>query len=209
MKLNRKNAYRIWEKQFCNADFAYDIAGRLIKRLDYGKRTSPYGWNLDHIKPKSKGGKSNIANLTCMHIKTNTEKRDNFPEFSANEKDFEIQEFNGAFIIVQVKNEHAKRCNAMRLWALIHGKNTQSAKDFCGRTILKKDFANLNFSTCWGVDTYNGNEKDIFIANVKTIQERKARPCFKSNGFIWQMRRVKGSKEYIFQKREIKHIIED
>ncbi len=51
---------------------------------------SEFGWNVDHILPQSKGGATADYNLVCCHIKTNDEKADTFPCFSANGLAFEI-----------------------------------------------------------------------------------------------------------------------
>ena len=51
---------------------------------------SQYGWNVDHIFPVSKGGKTADYNLVCCHILTNDEKANSFPLFNANNKKFKI-----------------------------------------------------------------------------------------------------------------------
>ena len=39
-----------------------DECGAWIGKLYHGKRDSQYGWEIDHIKPLSKGGKDELIN---------------------------------------------------------------------------------------------------------------------------------------------------
>ena len=90
MLINRETAMRLWNKTFGKHNKAIDFAGREIAKAAYDDRNSDFGWNIDHIFPQSKGGKTNDSNLLCCHILTNDEKADKFPCFTANEKRFEI-----------------------------------------------------------------------------------------------------------------------
>ena len=90
MDLNRETAMRLWNKTFGKVTKVCDFAGREMMKGAYNDRKSDYGWNVDHILPQSKGGVTADHNLVCCHIKTNDEKADKFPCFTANEKKFEI-----------------------------------------------------------------------------------------------------------------------
>ena len=90
MDLNRETAMRLWNKSFGKDTKAVDFAGRTIAKGAYNDRNSEFGWNVDHILPQSKGGATADYNLICCHIKTNDEKADTFPCFSANGIAFEI-----------------------------------------------------------------------------------------------------------------------
>lgn len=90
MELNRETAMRIWNKTFGKQTKGVDFAFRAIAKGAYGDRNSDYGWNVDHILPVSQGGKTNDSNLIITHIKTNDEKADKFPCFTANGNKYEI-----------------------------------------------------------------------------------------------------------------------
>lgn len=100
MKLNKETAIRLWVQQFGKGQKAIDFSGREIAKAAYNDRNSKYGWNVDHILPLSRGGKTADHNLICCHILTNDEKADRFPCFKANEKEFEIQKRQNHYEIV-------------------------------------------------------------------------------------------------------------
>ena len=81
---------RLWNKSFGKDTKATDFAGRTIAKGAYNDRNSEFGWNVEHILPQSKGGATADYNLICCHIKTNDEKADTFPCFTANGVAFEI-----------------------------------------------------------------------------------------------------------------------
>ena len=90
MDLNRETAMRLWNKSFGKVTKATDFAGRVIAKGAYNDRNSEFGWNVDHVLPQSKGGVTADYNLVCCHIKTNDEKANKFPGFTANGITFEI-----------------------------------------------------------------------------------------------------------------------
>ncbi|MCR5461608.1 MAG: hypothetical protein K6E87_00930 [bacterium] len=90
MELNRETAMRLWSKTFGKSTKTTDFSGRVIAKSAYNDRNSEFGWNVDHILPQSKGGKTADYNLIVCHILTNDEKADKFPGFVANKKRFTI-----------------------------------------------------------------------------------------------------------------------
>ena len=55
-----------------------DICRDGIAKNDYGK-TEKWGWEIDHIKPVSKGGTDDIDNLQPLFWENNRAKSDKFP----------------------------------------------------------------------------------------------------------------------------------
>lgn len=85
MKINKKNALRLWEMCFGDVRFAEDFHGYLMCKDGYGNpdyyvydhnERIYCGWNLHHILPKSLGGTNAIGNLICTNITTNDEAAD-------------------------------------------------------------------------------------------------------------------------------------
>lgn len=100
MEINRENALRLWSKQFGRKTKVKDFAGRQIDRSAYDDRSSRFGWNVDHIYPQSRGGKTEDHNLVCCNIKTNDEKGNSFPCFRANRRAFEIHRRQNHYEII-------------------------------------------------------------------------------------------------------------
>ena len=75
----------VWQKAQVVPDnnpneFRQDYAGAWIRREDYGK-SSNYGWDIDHIRPKSKGGTDGIENLIPVQHQNNCRKADDYPNW--------------------------------------------------------------------------------------------------------------------------------
>ena len=90
MEANKETALRLWKTRYGRRQKAKDFSGRTMAKAAYGDRNSEFGWNLDHILPQSKGGKTADYNLICCNIKTNDEKANKFPCFKANGQRYEI-----------------------------------------------------------------------------------------------------------------------
>lgn len=61
--------------------FRKDCCGAWIVRNAYGNTNSPFGWEIDHVYPESKGGKSDPQNLRAMHWENNRSKGDDYPAY--------------------------------------------------------------------------------------------------------------------------------
>lgn len=70
---------QVWNRRFGLNTEGFDACRNLIKRFEYGNTKSPYGWEIDHIRPVSMGGRDNIENLRPLQWRTNRTKGDNFP----------------------------------------------------------------------------------------------------------------------------------
>ena len=73
----------VWQKAQVIPDnnpneFRQDYAGAWIRRDDYGKNTI-YGWTIDHICPRSKGGTDEIGNLVPLQHQNSFMKADHYP----------------------------------------------------------------------------------------------------------------------------------
>ena len=116
MDLNRETAMRLWNKSFGKDTKAVDFAGRTIAKGAYNDRNSEFGWNVDHILPQSRGGKTADHNLVCCHILTNDEKADKFPGFVANNKRFTIIKVENHYEIKPEGEKYEKICLSMRIY---------------------------------------------------------------------------------------------
>ena len=174
MDINRENAMRLWKQRYGKATRVKDFAGREMEKGAYDQRGSEFGWNLDHILPKSRGGKDTDSNLICTHILTNDEKADKYPVFTANKKQFEIIKVENHYEIrekptvkkpASVQNQDVAKSNttiinepvvdittkvAMDIWKKHYGKDLV-VKDFSGRRIDKQAYGQSGSEYGWTV----------------------------------------------------------
>lgn len=81
MSFSESEIKAVWEKGSIalNNDpllWRKDQCGAWIKRSDYGNTSSEYGWEIDHIKPQSKGGTNSLSNLRPLQWQNNRDKTD-------------------------------------------------------------------------------------------------------------------------------------
>lgn len=74
----------VWEKgeKILGKDpgkFRADVCGALMQRDKYGNRKHVNGWEVDHIKPKSKGGSNDLKNLQPLQWENNRDKDNDYP----------------------------------------------------------------------------------------------------------------------------------
>lgn len=55
--------------------FRYDSYYNILYYKHYAIQQSIYGWHIDHIKPKKKGGSDDIINLQALQCKVNCSKQ--------------------------------------------------------------------------------------------------------------------------------------
>lgn len=84
--MNEDLINRIWDKANPITGFNPDIwrqdfAGAWIRKDHYGLHNK-YGWEIDHVEPKSSGGTDDLDNLQPLHWRNNESKKDDFPSFS-------------------------------------------------------------------------------------------------------------------------------
>jgi hypothetical protein len=84
----REMIARVWAKAHKNCHHvdleAYDMSGRLMLWDEYRNRNSEFGWEIDHILPRERGGRTVIENLQPLNWRTNEEKSDAHPWSSSN-----------------------------------------------------------------------------------------------------------------------------
>lgn len=81
MAFDEKTIQAVWEKaeivqDYDSAKYHKDQCGAWMRRNEYGSRNSIYGWEIDHIKPKSQGGSNNLSNLRPLQWKNNASRQD-------------------------------------------------------------------------------------------------------------------------------------
>lgn len=95
-KIDRVLLDYLWERAFpvdgYNQErYKHDACGAWIERDKYGDRTSPYGWEIDHIYPQSllKERKvaqdeiDNLGNLRALNWQNNDSKGTDYPSYHA------------------------------------------------------------------------------------------------------------------------------
>ena len=105
--MDRENALKMWDGIFGNKKWATDCFGTWMYRDDYGDtettRTNrpggtgkaySYGWEIDHIRPKSDFPKDSnpdlMNNYEPMHWGNNRAKGDQYPNFEINEMKYQV-----------------------------------------------------------------------------------------------------------------------
>ena len=78
---SKKEEQAVWEKARPTEkpNIRRDICGQKIYFDQYGNTKSPYGWEIDHIRPVTKGGSNKIENLQPLLWKTNRHKSNKWP----------------------------------------------------------------------------------------------------------------------------------
>ena len=103
--ITKDYAIELWKKRFGDVRFAKDCFGSWICIDDYNdfsmKRTRDgnnkefnYGWSIDHILPKSLGGKDYENNLEIIHCYVNLIKSDSLT-FDFKGKTFYVKKVDG------------------------------------------------------------------------------------------------------------------
>ncbi len=210
MEFNRKNAMKIWEEAFGRDVMSVDFSGRKIQKGAYQQITSNYGWVLAPILPKSEGGNTEPENLVCLHVRTAEEKSDSYPTFKANDVRYNIVANGGKWTIEQSEDNEAMAelealvAYAMSKWEELFG-DVSSATDFCGREIIKEQFAS-DCAGAWKIAPYvtskPAENKNAYIAHVESVEEAYGKTAFRANGRQFTLNKDNGT--YFFKESAIK-----
>ncbi|MBD5437297.1 MAG: HNH endonuclease [Treponema sp.] len=60
-----------------------DCCGAWIVKDAYGNRDDDFGWEIDHVYPKSLGGDDDHDNLRPMNCHNNKSKQDDYPSYKS------------------------------------------------------------------------------------------------------------------------------
>ncbi len=86
---DKKDAFKIWEQEMGNKEYAYDFSGRKIKKSDY-MVDNQVGWVITYLKPIELGGPTHIGNIIIMHYRSFEEKGLNYPIFKIIDKEYKV-----------------------------------------------------------------------------------------------------------------------
>jgi len=116
--INEETIRSVWEKAsrmegFDPSMYRKDACGALIMRDKYGKE-NPFGWEIDHIYPMSKGGDDSLENLRALHYMNNRSKRDDYPSYTS------MMTFNGKENIEKNRSLTVNEAVRQRISQLYH-----------------------------------------------------------------------------------------
>lgn len=87
--MTKTEALKLWILAFGDKEYAYDFAGRKIKKDDF-EEINQVGWVVGFMRPLELGGKNYDGNTIIMHHNTLEEKGLNYPDFECLNKKYKV-----------------------------------------------------------------------------------------------------------------------
>lgn len=81
MSFTQETIDAVWNKAHSrnmkaeSGEFKQDDCGAWINKNAYGNRSDDFGWEIDHITPKSEGGSDELSNLRPLHWENNASRQ--------------------------------------------------------------------------------------------------------------------------------------
>lgn len=112
MSVDRNTALNVWRDAFGNVEWATDCFGIWMNINAYSNKSVymrrpgqsqnyDYSWNIDHIRPISDFSNESDAdflnNYEPMHRENNQEKRDNYPNFTIRNNQYQVVKTSGYY----------------------------------------------------------------------------------------------------------------
>ena len=66
------------------SNWRVDACGRVMKYIEHANTSSDHRWEIDHIRPVSKGGPNDLSNLQPLYWANNRRKGDTYPWYCEN-----------------------------------------------------------------------------------------------------------------------------
>lgn len=70
--------------RYDSAIWRRDACGHTMNYHEHGNTNSQYGWEIDHIVPRARGGQTVLSNLQPLYWDNNRKKGDTFPWYCEN-----------------------------------------------------------------------------------------------------------------------------
>ena len=106
--MSKYSIKKLWDEIYGKQEEVHDYAGRLMLKSACGNPYSRFEPTIDHIRPRSAGGKDVKGNVVICHWKTNEEKGNCFPHWQTNGYRFRAERESGSEIKYRIVKEQKK-----------------------------------------------------------------------------------------------------